>query len=68
MPREPQRRQEADIIEAKCPGWIILYGPYTRLFWAYGAPDGQPIAARTASELLGFMRAADRARSWPPYG
>ena len=30
-----------------------------------GSPDGQPISAATASELLGRMRAAERARTDP---
>lgn len=57
---ERQRRSEAEIIEAKCAGWAVMYGRYTRLFWAFGAPDGSPITAESASELLGRMRAAER--------
>ena len=64
---EQQRRSEAQVIEAKCPGWVVLYGPYSRMFWAFGAPDGQPIAAETASEVLGRMRAAERSQSGPHY-
>jgi hypothetical protein len=58
--RERQRYREADVIKAKCPGWFVMYGPYSRLFWAFGSPDGRPIGARSASELLGCMRAAER--------
>ena len=64
---ERQRLDEARLIEARCSGWAVIYGPYTRLFWAFGAPDGRPIAARTASELLGRMRAAERSQSGPHY-
>ena len=62
-----QRASEAEIINAKCPGWYAVYGYYTRMFWAFGAPDGQPIGARSASELLGFMRAIERRGSGPYY-
>jgi hypothetical protein len=62
-----QRASEAEIITAKCPGWLAVYGYYTRRFWAYGAPDGQPIAAGSASELLGLMRAAQRSQAGPYY-
>jgi hypothetical protein len=61
-------RDEAQVIEARCPGWAVTYGPYTRLFWAFGAPDGRPIAARSASELIGFMRAAERSQAGPYFG
>jgi hypothetical protein len=64
---ERQRASEAEIITAKCPGWLAVYGYYTRRFWAFGAPDGRPIAARSASELLGLMRAAERSQSGPYY-
>jgi len=56
-----QRQSEAEMIEARCPGWIAMYGRYSRLFWAFGAPDGVPVVAESASELLGRMRAAERA-------
>ena len=64
---ERQRFSEAQVIGAKCPAWFIMYGAYTRLFWAFGSPDGRPIGARSASELLGQMRAAERSRSEPYY-
>jgi hypothetical protein len=64
---ERQRFSEARVIESKCPGWAVVYGPYSRLFWAFGSPDGRPAAAQSASELLGRMRAAERSRSEPYY-
>ena len=36
---------EAEIINAKCPGWFAVRLVH-RLFRAFGAPDGQPIGAR----------------------
>jgi hypothetical protein len=62
-----QRFNEAQVIGAKCPGWYVTYGAYSRWFWAFGAPDGRPIGAQSASELLGRMRAAERSRSEPYY-
>ena len=61
------RHGEAEVIGSKCPGWYVMYGPYSLLFWAFGAPDGRPISARSASELVGFMRAAERLHSGPSY-
>ena len=63
---ERQRQHEAQLVEDRSPGWTVVYGWYSRLFWAFGASDGQPIAARSASELLGLMRAAERNRPDPP--
>jgi hypothetical protein len=64
---ERQRLSEAVFIEQRYPGWLVIYGCYSRLFWAFGSPDGQPISAATASELLGRMRAAERNRPGPYY-
>ena len=66
-PYERQRLSEARVIESKCASWAVVFGAYSRRFWAFGAPDGKPIEARSASELLGLMRAAERARSGPYY-
>jgi hypothetical protein len=46
------RLSEAQVIGTKCSAWFVMYGLYTRLFWAFGSPDGKPIGARSASELL----------------
>ena len=62
-----QRLSEARMIEAKCSGWWVTYGLYSRVLWAFGAPDGQPISAKTGSELLGLMRAAERSQAGPHY-
>jgi hypothetical protein len=62
-----QRASEAEIINAKYSGWIAMYGYYSRRFWAFGAPDGKPVSGRSASELLGRMRAAERADTSPRY-
>jgi hypothetical protein len=64
---ERQRLSEAQVIRSKCPGWFVMYGAYSRLFWAFGAPDGQPIGAPSAADLLGRMRVAERLQSGPRY-
>jgi hypothetical protein len=55
------------VIEAKCPGWTVLYGWYSRRFWGFGSPDGRPISAQSASDLLGLIRAAERTAPAPYY-
>jgi hypothetical protein len=62
-----QRISDAHVIAAKCPGWFVMYGVHSRLFWAFGSPDGRPVAARSASELLGRIRAAERSDDEPYY-
>jgi hypothetical protein len=62
-----KRRSEARVIEAKFPRWAVLWGPYSRRFWAFGSPDGRPVEARSAAELIGFMRAAERLHAGPRY-
>ncbi len=64
---DDQRRSEAQLIEAKCARWVVLWGPHSRRFWAFGSPDGRPIQARSAAELIGFMRAAERLHAGPQY-
>jgi hypothetical protein len=64
---ERQRFSEAQVIGSKCPDWFVMYGPYSRLFWAFGLPDGRPIATSSASELLGRMRAVERVQAGPHY-
>lgn len=49
---------DARVLSEGNPGWWVTYGPATRELWAFGAPDGKPISARSAPELLVRMRAA----------
>ena len=62
-----ERQREVAIIEARAPGWVVLWGRHSRRFWAFGAADGVPVSAPTASEVLGAMLASDRA-AYGPYG
>jgi hypothetical protein len=38
-PYERQRLSEARVIEARCPSWAVMFGAYSRRFWAFGAPS-----------------------------
>jgi hypothetical protein len=41
-----QQRHTAALIQRHYPAWLILYGPWSRKFWAYStlpAPPGQAI-------------------------
>jgi hypothetical protein len=61
VPYDRGQRRTADRIEQQNPAWVVMYGPWTRHFWAYprfSAPPGTIIGARTATELLPLMHAA----------
>lgn len=51
-------------IEREHPGWLVVWGRYSRMFWAWAwssdAPPHVVIAARDASELVALMRQAER--------
>jgi len=55
-----QRADEAKIIETKCPGYVVIYGVYSRRFQAFGTSDGVPLEAESASELLTKIQAEER--------
>jgi hypothetical protein len=57
-----QRYGEAQVIEAKCPGLVVVYGWYSREFWAFGTPDGVPLHDKSAAELLAKIHDAERKR------
>ncbi|MEU9890783.1 hypothetical protein [Sphaerisporangium sp. NPDC051011] len=45
------------------PAWTILYGPWSRRFYAlalYPTPEPLVVEARTAQELLAQMRQAEQ--------
>jgi hypothetical protein len=54
-----RREEEAEAAEAKCPGWLVVYGWHSRRFWGYGAIDGVAVEAKSAPELLGRIREAE---------
>jgi len=59
---DPRQREEAARLNAREPGWEVLYGPWTRRFWGFAAwpsPRGVIVHAPTADELVDAMRAAE---------
>jgi hypothetical protein len=59
-PYDPERRRAAEILEARHPAWLVMYGSYSRLLWAwsrFATRDGKSvlIASRDATELDGRM-------------
>ena len=72
-PYDPGQRRAAGRIERQNPGWVIMYGPWTRRFWAYPqffTPRGTILDAPSTAELLPLMRAAELAgpASAPGFG
>ncbi|MEV5407625.1 hypothetical protein AB0K60_02145 [Thermopolyspora sp. NPDC052614] len=61
-PWDLHRRAEADALNDQEPAWTVLYGPWSRAFWAFASlPVPRPLVidARTAEELWEQMRAAE---------
>lgn len=59
-----QHRGDCAAIEKAFPGWLVMWGPYSRQFWGYPlfrAPAGTIASAGSPSELAGQMRAIERA-------
>lgn len=56
---DDQERQTAARIERENPRWLVMWGVYSRLYWAFprfDAPPGMIIAAPDPGELLARMR------------
>jgi len=59
-----QRQDDCARIESVFSAWLILWGPYSRRFWAFPAfrvPPGTIVSARDPNELAGQMKAVQRA-------
>jgi len=59
-------RATAQRIERDHPGWLILWGYHSRLYWAFPrfqAPPGTIVAAPDAAELTTRMQHAELAAS-----
>jgi hypothetical protein len=67
---DDQQRQAAAEIERSRPGWMVIWGCYSRLFWAFPrfhAPPGTIVSAPDQARLLaGLDDAESRARPYPP--
>jgi hypothetical protein len=60
------RRRRADCarIEQVFPGWLVMWGAYSRSFWGYplfNVPAGTLASASSPTELAGRPRAQQRA-------
>ncbi len=60
-------RRAAEILEARNPGYVVMYGPYHRLLYAYSAfppLNGKAIVIASADpdELAGRMAVIEQAR------
>jgi hypothetical protein len=67
-PYDPERRRAAEILETRNPDWLVMYGPYSRLLWAwsrFATRDGKSIlvASRDPTELDERMRILELERS-----
>ncbi len=62
-------REIARQIEERSPGWLVVWGVYTRQFVAlprFDAPRGTILTARYADALIDRLRKTERAlRDWP---
>lgn len=73
---DPQSRRAAVQIQLRHPNWLILWGPYSREFWAFPlfaeappksflhAADGQILVSQMAQAEREFRRPPDMPRPW----
>jgi hypothetical protein len=68
---DTNRRGQAEDLDGEEKAWLVVYGPWSRLFWAFAAwPAPRPLVvdARTAEGLRQEMREAESlvlAGGWP---
>ena len=76
---DTHEHQVAGRLSERCPDWLVMWGTWSRRFWAYPlfrAPRGTIINAATASDLLTLMSRAELDTAgpgawglpWPPAG
>ena len=59
---DPAARHAAARLQAASPGWMVLYGPWSRLYYAFprfAAPPGTILAAPATRELAAWMRTTE---------
>jgi hypothetical protein len=61
-----QQRHTAVLVQRAHPSWLIMYGPWSRRFWAYAtlpAPPGQGLVLSAADphDLTAQIRDAEQA-------
>jgi hypothetical protein len=63
---DPHEHRAAARLTQRYPNWLILWGTWSRRFWAYPlfrAPKGTILHAATAADLLTLMSQAEFAAS-----
>lgn len=63
---DPYEHRAADRLTQRYPGWLVMWGAWSRLFWAYprfGAPPGTIVHAATPTDLITLMGQAELAVS-----
>ena len=66
FPFDELERRAAVQLESRHPGWLVMWGTYTRVYWAFprfNAPAGSILATPDAAELTTRMRQAELAAS-----
>ena len=61
-PADAHQRELAALIDAREPGWTVVYGPWSRRFFAFAAwpvQRGLVVTATTAEALVEEMRDAE---------
>jgi hypothetical protein len=66
---DPQQRAEAARVRRAHLAWLVLWGAYSRLFWAFpdfDAEAGTIVTATTPADLVVLMRQAEIAATTGP--
>lgn len=63
---DQQQRHIAALTQRDHPSWLILYGPWSRAFWAYGALPAPPshgivLSSPDPNDLAAQIRQAENA-------
>ena len=59
FPSDESRRADAGQVMEVFPSWLVLWGAYTRRFWAFpcfGAPRGTIVSSPHPGELAARMK------------
>jgi hypothetical protein len=68
---DDRERAAASEIERRHPGWMVIWGCYSRMFWAFPCfqvPQGTIVSARDPESLLADMRRVETEFSYRPPG
>jgi hypothetical protein len=62
---DDQQRRTAEEIEQSHPNWLVIWGCYSHLFWAFPlfhAPSGTILSAASGQRLVAAMREVEAAQ------